>query len=110
MEPGLTNRNRITPGSNEGGVNAICIKNIRESKTHIEIMDKIISYIVYEQLSPGERLPGERGFAKILGIGRNCLRESLKALQVIGVIETRVGKGSFVRKDAIETIKRIGFL
>ena len=69
-------------------------------------MNKISSYIRDEQLSPGDRLPGERGLAKTLGIGRHSLRESLKVLEVMGVIETRVGKGSFVRKYAIKNIKK----
>lgn len=44
--------------------------------------------------------------AKQFGISRNCLREALKALEVIGVIDIRAGRGAFIRGDAVDNIKK----
>ena len=51
-------------------------------------------------LQPGERLPSETRLAELTGVGRTSVREALAALRLMGVIETRVGDGSYVR-DAV---------
>ena len=47
-------------------------------------------------LDLGSKLPSERELAKRLGIGRPALREAIRALSVIGVLETRRGSGTYV--------------
>ncbi|MET1021083.1 MAG: GntR family transcriptional regulator [Arthrobacter sp.] len=57
-----------------------------------EIMDLILA----RELEPGDSLPTENELCAALGVGRNTLRESLKVLQALGVIEIRHGFGMFV--------------
>lgn len=57
---------------------------------------EIIDLILERELEPGEALPTETELAALLGIGRNTLREALKVLQALGVIEIRHGFGMFV--------------
>jgi GntR family transcriptional repressor for pyruvate dehydrogenase complex len=45
---------------------------------------------------PGTRLPSERELVAQLGVGRSTVRESLKGLALIGVVEIRHGQGAFV--------------
>ena len=57
-----------------------------------EIMDLILA----RGLEAGDPLPTENELCAALGVGRNTLRESLKVLQALGVIEIRHGFGMFV--------------
>lgn len=60
------------------------------------LQDGIIELILERELEPGEALPTETELAALLGTGRNTLREALKVLQALGVIEIRHGFGTFV--------------
>ena len=60
------------------------------------VIDQILSSIQDGSLSAGERLPSEAKLAELTGVGRTSVREALAALRLMGVIETRVGAGSFV--------------
>ncbi len=56
----------------------------------------IMDLILERELEAGDPLPTENELAASLGVGRNTLRESLKVLQAMGVIEIRHGFGMFV--------------
>jgi DNA-binding FadR family transcriptional regulator len=58
--------------------------------------ESIKQYIIENQLGAGASLPTEHVLARTLGISRNSLREALRALETIGVVETRHGLGTFV--------------
>ena len=61
-----------------------------------EAILKIRAMIVSGHLAPGERLPPEKELSEHLGISRNSLREAVKALEVIKVIDVRRGDGTHV--------------
>src|SRR5437764_5143578 len=52
--------------------------------------------IVSGELGPGERLPKEADLADRLGLSRNSLREAVKALSLIHVLDVRQGDGTYV--------------
>lgn len=58
--------------------------------------EAIRSYIVEQRLQPGDVLPSERQIQEQLGISRSTVREALRVLQMMGVVEARHGKGLFV--------------
>ena len=60
------------------------------------VVDQILSSIRDGSLKPGERMPSEAKLAELTGVGRTSVREALAALRLMGVVETRVGSGSFV--------------
>jgi GntR family transcriptional regulator, transcriptional repressor for pyruvate dehydrogenase complex len=58
--------------------------------------EQLISYVVSGSWKPGERIPPERELCEQLGIARTSLREALKAMEHIGMLDSRVGEGTFV--------------
>ena len=62
------------------------------------IKDLITSYLLSGELKPGDKLPTEIDLAQKLGVGRNSVREALKMLSSIGVLEVRKGSGTFIAK------------
>ena len=60
------------------------------------VIDQLLQSIRDRSLSAGDRLPSEAKLAELTGVGRTSVREALAALRLMGVIETRVGAGSYV--------------
>ncbi len=71
-----------------------------------EIVEQIIELISRDVLKPGERLPGERDLCKRFGVGRTSLREALRSLSVMGILEGRVGEGTFVAINSNGYLKK----
>ncbi|MGW1007799.1 FadR/GntR family transcriptional regulator [Streptomyces sp. NPDC002520] len=61
-----------------------------------EAIDKIKAMIVSGELRPGSKLPKEADLAARLGLSRNSLREAVKALSLIRVLDVRQGDGTYV--------------
>ena len=61
-----------------------------------EAIEKIKAMIVSGELGPGARLPREADLAERLGLSRNSLREAVKALSLIRVLDVRQGDGTYV--------------
>ncbi len=61
------------------------------------VFEKFISVLLQGHWKDGDRIPTERELCQQLGIGRASLREALKALELIGMLDCRVGDGTFVR-------------
>jgi len=61
-----------------------------------EAILRIKEMIVSGQLKPGERLPREADLAETLGLSRNSLREAVRALALINILDVRQGDGTYV--------------
>lgn len=61
-----------------------------------EAIDRIKAMIVSGELRPGDRLPREADLAERLGLSRNSLREAVRALALIQVLDVRQGDGTYV--------------
>jgi GntR family transcriptional repressor for pyruvate dehydrogenase complex len=61
-----------------------------------DAIEKIKAMIVSGELGPGDRLPREADLAERLGLSRSSLREAVKALSLIRVLDVRQGDGTYV--------------
>ena len=66
------------------------------------IIDQIKNEIKNGELKPGEKLPPERELAKLLGVSRTSIRESIQALAFSGYLNVIHGKGAFVNDSALK--------
>ncbi len=71
-------------------------ETIENKKISQVVIEQIQDLIMKGELKDGDKLPPERELTKTLNIGRPALREALKALEVIGLIESRHGQGNFI--------------
>lgn len=67
------------------------------------VLRQIVALLRAGRLQPGDRLPPERDLAASLGISRPTVREALSALGLLGVIEQRQGRGTFL----VESMERL---
>lgn len=67
------------------------------SKVYLEIVKQLRMLISSEKLKAGDKLPSERELTERLNVGRSSVREALRALELLGLIETRRGEGTFIR-------------
>ena len=72
----------------------------------MQIVDQILDLVKGGHFLPGSQLPPERELADELGVARASLREALSALQLMGLVETRPGQGTFVCAEAPSTLLR----
>lgn len=68
------------------------------------VRESIKAYILDNRLQAGDPLPAETELAAQLGVSRNSVREAVKALESLGILETRRGSGLFVRKFSLDPL------
>src|SRR5690242_4264539 len=71
---------------------------------HVTVQESLRSYIEDNQLTAGDALPPESFLAQQLGVSRNSVREAIKALESVGVVETRRGIGVFVKEFSFQPL------
>lgn len=72
---------------------------IKNTKVYEQVMEQIKEMILDGTLKKGDKLPSERDLAEQLGISRASLREAIRCLEIIGLIESRQGEGNFIRSS-----------
>ena len=74
--------------------------NLRRENTLSQlVLENIQSSIRDGEFKPGECLPSERELAEKYGVGKSSIREAVKMLQVLGVVESSQGKGTYLRES-----------
>ncbi|ASR39711.1 hypothetical protein BAY61_27470 [Prauserella marina] len=66
---------------------------VRKVRTHEQVLAQIEQRILDGRLRVGEKLPSERELVEALGVSRTSVREALRALEAMGIIEANVGSG-----------------
>jgi len=88
-------------------MHSVSVKEFRTVlKTRVSegIIEQVRDLITSGRLKPGDRLPAERELAHTLSVSRSAVREGIRALESLGIVEARAGQGTFVappQRDAI---------
>lgn len=72
------------------------IKNTTISE---KVIEQIKTMLYEDKLGKGDRLPSERKMAESLEISRSSVREALKELEIMGLIESKPGEGTFIKEN-----------
>jgi GntR family transcriptional repressor for pyruvate dehydrogenase complex len=83
------------------------IRPVTRTSISEEIAKQIIKLISTGELQPGQRLPSERDLCEQFGASRSSLREALRCLSIVGVLNARVGDGTSVAADGETFLRRI---
>ncbi len=78
---------------------AIVFSKIPRPSVTETIIDQIKEKIVSGELEPGQQLPPERVLAETLSVSRTSVREALRALQYVGLLEIKCGEGTFLAEN-----------
>jgi len=82
-------------------------KTARVSRISQNIVEQIRETIISGRLKPGDRLPSEKELSAEFGVSKASLREALRALEALGMLEVKqgMGGGAFVTEVDLETAR-----
>ena len=72
------------------------LKPLPKSDRAQSVMTAMADFIARSGLKPGDRLPAEREFMEGLAVGRSTVREVIRQLQALGIVESRKGSGTYL--------------
>ena len=78
---------------------ALSLKPLPTADRAESVMSALAAYIARARLKPGERLPAERELMEALAVGRSTVREVIRQLQALGIVESRRGSGTYLRRS-----------
>ena len=79
----------------------------KPDKTYYQVIAYIMEMIKEGKLSFYSKLPSERELMETLGMGRNSVREALRTLENIGLVESCHGKGNFLVNHMGESLSSV---
>ncbi len=85
------------PSQTPGAVTDLFGEAIGRPSVAQEVVERIKRSLIRGDLRPGDFLPSENALTRSLGVGKSSVREAIKMLQGIGVVETRRGQGVVIR-------------
>ncbi len=80
------------------------IKPARRKNLYEEISNQILGMISDGTWKEGERIPGEIELSELFEVSRNSIRESIKALALIGILRAKSGSGTYVAENAVSRV------
>ena len=97
----LPDRRRTGHGKGEREMG---IEPIKSTRIYEAIVRQVKAMISEGRLKSGDQLPPERDLAEKFVVSRTSVREALRALESLGLIEIRPGEGTFVREVSVERL------
>ncbi|MBP1993952.1 FadR/GntR family transcriptional regulator [Paenibacillus eucommiae] len=80
------------------------MQSIKKETLTQQVSEGIKAFIENNELKPGDKLPFEKEFIVRFGVSRTVVREALKSLEVLGVVELKPGDGIYVAHHSLKDI------
>ena len=78
-------------------------ETVRRDKVY-EGVAKQIERLILKKLQPGDKLPSERELAELLRVSRSSIRDAIRSLELMGMVEPRQGAGTIVREISADSV------
>lgn len=72
------------------------LKPVKTDSVSKLVLERIKEALLNKELEPGDRLPSETELSNKLGVGKSSVREAIKMLEAMGIVEPRQGEGTFI--------------
>lgn len=72
-----------------------------------EITRKLLEFLLSGEVTPGSKIPSERQLAEALGVGRSAVREAIKSLNLLGLLDVRQGDGTYLNRSGSDLLPRV---
>jgi DNA-binding FadR family transcriptional regulator len=82
------------------------LTSLRRPTSHESVAAQVCRHVLAAGLQPGDRLPSEGELAAAISASRLSVREGLRALEALGLVEARVGSGWYLRPFDVSTAAR----
>lgn len=79
----------------------------RPEPSSVVITRLLVDFLLSGDIAPGQRIPSERSLTETLGAGRSAVREALKSLVLLGVLDARQGDGTYLARTPSELLPQI---
>lgn len=82
-------------------------KVTRRDGPGVEVTRGLLQYLLSGEFAPGQRIPSERQLSEALGTGRSTVREAIKSLSLLGLLEQRVGDGTYLSGSSSDLLPQV---
>lgn len=82
----------------------IGLKPIQNKSVVQQVIDRLTEAMLTGVLKPGDKIPTELEMSETFGVGRNSIREAIKILEYLGVLEIKRADGTFVRSGFTDSM------
>jgi len=80
------------------------LRVVRKERRYQQVAEQIERLILKGVLKPGDLLPPERDLVKKFGVGRSSIRDAIRTLEVMGILDPRQGHGTVVREVSADAL------
>ena len=77
---------------------------MQHDKLYVQAFREIRAYITRNNLQPGDLLPSEQAMCEMLGVSRNVLREAIKSMELMGMAQSRPGRGTELKAFSLDFV------
>jgi GntR family transcriptional repressor for pyruvate dehydrogenase complex len=72
-----------------------------------EITRRLLEFLLSGDIDPGSKIPSERQLAEALGVGRSSVREAIKSLSLLGLLDVRQGDGTYLSRGGSDLLPQV---